>query len=109
MLGEPRHGQKPAHISSTHFSIYGVQAVIPAAGLATAVEPLGDNLVRAWHFNNTTKEWAFYDPRPIFSESNTLEDLVPGDAYFVGVNSDQTAVLNDKVQFLYAGWNLIAW
>ena len=71
--------------------------------------PLQDNLVRVWHFSNTTKEWAFYDPRPIFAESNTVEELVLGEAYFIRINNDQIAVLSGKEHRLFAGWNLIGW
>ena len=102
-------------ITTTHFSIYGIQAVasdatvIPAAGVARALEPLGDNLERVWHLDDTTREWTFYDPRPVFAESNTVKELVPGEAYSIRVSAYQTMTLNGQVHRLYAGWNLIGW
>ena len=65
--------------------------------------------MRVFHFDNTTKEWTFYDPRPTFADSNTLEELVLGDAYFIKENNDQVAVLNGKEHRLIAGWSLIGW
>ena len=104
-------------IRTTHFSIYGVQGavalppspVITPTEVASGLELLGENLVRVWHFDNTTKEWTFYDPRPVFAASNTLKELVPGEAYTIRVSNDQTTTLNGKVQRLYAGWNLNGW
>ena len=40
-----------------------------AAALPGAVEDLGENLVRIFHFNTNSKVWTFYDPRPEFEES----------------------------------------
>ena len=50
-----------------------------------------------WDFNDATEAWSFHDPRPIFAETNTLKELVPGEAYFINVNHDQTALLNDPL------------
>ena len=36
------------------------------------LEPLGEKLVRVFRFNNATKTWEFYDPRPEFAEANTI-------------------------------------
>jgi hypothetical protein len=33
----------------------------PSHEPALALEPLGENLVRLWHLDNTTKKWSFYD------------------------------------------------
>jgi hypothetical protein len=86
--------------------------------VAQAIEPLGDNLVRAFHFNNTTKEWNFFDPRPAFSEASNLEQFVEGQPYWVRVTENQTVELNGESRTLTcinAGtpqedcWNLIVW
>jgi len=82
---------------------------IPETSVVKALEPLGNNLERVFHFDNATKEWTFYDPRPVFAESNTVKELVSGEAYMIRVSTDQTTTLNGKVQGLHAGWNLIAW
>jgi hypothetical protein len=54
-----------------------------------ALTPLGENLLRVFHFDNATKEWAFYDPRPDFASANTLTELVEGQAYWIEVKTDQ--------------------
>jgi hypothetical protein len=68
-----------------------------------------DNLLRVWNFNNATKEWFFYDPRPAFAAANTLTEMVSGQPYWVMVVRDQSALLNSKSQSFYEGWNLVPW
>ena len=80
--------------------------VMPAA---RELEPLGDNLVRVWHFTNTTKEWAFFDPQPALADANSLYDLVNGEPYWFKVRRDQRVILNHREFTLYAGWNIYAW
>jgi hypothetical protein len=77
--------------------------------MAGALWPLGDNLVRVFHFDNATKEWAFYDPRPAFASASTLTELVEGQAYWVEVKTDQTAILGSRIITFIEGWNLIPW
>ena len=76
-----------------------------------ALEPLSavDNLERVWHFNNTTKSWTFYDPRPGFSSVNTLSGMVTGQGYWIKVFQDQTVILNSRNRVMIEGWNLVAW
>jgi hypothetical protein len=74
-----------------------------------ALEPLGANLVRLWHFDNTAKEWSFYDPSPTFATVNAITEIVPMQAYWIRVEQDQIVVLNGRERFLFAGWNLIGW
>ena len=78
---------------------------------STALEPLMavDNLVRVWNFNNTTKSWTFFDPRPGLRSASTITELVSGDVYSIRVFFDQTLILNNKQRTLSAGWNLMAW
>ena len=68
-----------------------------------------DNLVRVWNFNNTTKTWTFFDPRPGLRAASTITELVSGDVYWINVFFDQTLVLNSKQRTVTAGWNLMAW
>ena len=86
--------------------------------IAQAVEPLADNLVRVFRFNNTTKEWSFHDPRPEFAEANTLDQFAAGEPYWIRVEENQTVELNGQSRTLTcvnAGtpqedcWNLIVW
>ncbi len=83
----------------------------PAIAPAQAMEPLiqDENLVRVWNFDNETKTWTFFDPRPAFSDVNTLKNMVTGQVYWLRVNSVQLAVLNGNQVSLYQGWNLVPW
>ena len=56
------------------------EALVPgvAATLPDAVSDLDDNLEAIFHFNNTSKEWTFFDPRPEFADLNTLTELNTG-------------------------------
>ena len=92
------------------------EALVPgvAAELPSAVSDLGDNLDAIFHFNNTNKEWTFYDPRPEFADLNTLNALHGGQPYWVLVKDNQEDVdWNGRlVNFTCAGgdcWNLEIW
>ena len=82
---------------------------LPIADTVTALEPLADNLVRVWSFDNSTKEWSYYDPRPVFASSNTVTQLVRGQVYWIKVATAQTVTLNGSERTLFEGWNLLAW
>ena len=62
--------------------------------LPDALLPLGNNLVRVFHFNNATKAWSFYDPRPEFTDLNTLTELSPGQPYWILVRDNASVRLN---------------
>ena len=84
------------------------------AELPGALEPLGDNLVRVFHFNGVNKSWDFYDPRPDFADLNTLTTLVNGEPYWVLVSEGQEDVLlNSKARNLTCVggdcWNQLVW
>ena len=78
---------------------------------ATALQPLTDNdsLTRVWNFDNTTKSWTFYDPRPSFAEANTISGMVSGQVYWINVIMGQTVTLNSKSRDFARGWNLLSW
>ena len=85
-----------------------------ASELPDAVSGLGDNLEAIFHFNNSNKEWTFYDPRPEFADLNTLTELNGGQPYWVLVNESQEDVdWNGRlVNFTCAAddcWNLEIW
>ena len=98
--------------ASTGFTVTesGVNAgdITPAA---QAVENLGDNFVRAFHFNNDTKEWAFYDPE--VAEDSTLMNFITGESYLMLVSSTTEVILNNKTRNLTCVggncWNQIVW
>ena len=84
------------------------------AELPGALEPLGGNLVRVFHFNGVNKSWDFYDPRPDFAELNTLTTLVNGEPYWVLVSDGQEdVVLNSRARTLTCVggdcWNQLVW
>ena len=81
--------------------------------LPAALDPLGDNLVRVFHFNNATKTWSFYDPRPEFTELNTLSALAAGEPYWILVDQDQSVTLNARAHEMTCQggdcWNSLVW
>ena len=89
-------------------------AVGAAAMLPDAVSELGDNLVAIFYFDDVGKEWSFYDPRPEFSDLNTLSEMVSGEAYWILVSETvEDVVLNNKSRSLTCRgddcWNLEVW
>ena len=85
-----------------------------AAALPGAVENLGDNLVRVFHFNTSTKVWTFYDPRPEFEGLNTLTELAAGQPYWILVpETQENVVLNGRPRDLTCVggdcWNQLVW
>ena len=78
---------------------------------AAGVEPLGDNLVSVWNFNNDTKVWSFYDPT--LEEGNTLTHMITGETYLIRIKSDQEVILNRDTRNLTCRdgncWNQIVW
>jgi hypothetical protein len=83
----------------------------PSSLPAQALEPLtsGENLIRVWTFDNSTKSWEFYDPRPAFAKANTIKTMVPGRIYWIRLNRVQSTALNGKGILLFEGWNLLPW
>jgi hypothetical protein len=83
-----------------------------------AVAPLAESLVRVFHFNNNTKEWSFFDPRPEFEQASTLDQFMEGQPYWIRVEADQTVQLGGQQRNLTCVnpgtpqedcWNLIVW
>ncbi len=79
--------------------------------IAAGLEELGDNIVSAWHFNNDTKVWSFYDPT--LEEGNTLTHMITGETYLIRVKSTVEVILNHDTRSLtcVSGncWNQIVW
>ncbi len=82
---------------------------MPDVETAKALAPLAGNLVRVWTFDNASKEWAYYDPRPIFASTNAVAKLSRGQIYWIKVNIPASVNLNGTRRTLFEGWNLIAW
>ena len=81
----------------------------PPIEASSALQPLGENLVSAWHFDNEAQEWSMFLPDPIFSDANSLTALFPGEVYSIKVNADQSVTLNGIHRTLVAGWNEVPW
>ena len=83
----------------------------PSSAPTQALEtlPENDNLIRIWTFDNASKSWTFFDPRPAFSWANTITTMEPGRVYWLKLNRVQTAPLNGKSRVLFSGWNLLPW
>jgi hypothetical protein len=76
---------------------------------ALAALTQSNDLMRVWTFDNATKRWEFFDPRPAFLRANTIKTMVPGRIYWLHLIRDRTVSLNGKVVGLFEGWNLHPW
>ena len=100
------------------YTVEGDPTLSPADGytpapltveVAGALRLLEGNLLRIFYFDNATKKWSFYDPRPEVAYFNTLTRLVEGQPYWIGVRRDQTPIIQGSIRSLTAGWNLTVW
>ena len=82
-------------------------SALPADALASLTQ--GENLLRVWTFNNGSKTWEFFDPRPAFVNANTINRMVPSYIYWFQLRRGQPASLNGRVVSLFEGWNLVPW
>ena len=65
-----------------------------------------DNLIVVWYFDNDTKGWSFYDPRPAVAAAVDLNEVSSGDIVWIQITADQDfpgATPSD----LSAGWNQV--
>ena len=69
------------------------------------------DLVRAFAFDNATKQWDFFDP--VVPEVSTLTRFVPGNTYWLLVSQSAWLLLNEVERNLTCVgdncWNLIVW
>ena len=90
----------------------GLPQKAPVA-IVEGLEPLGEKLVRVFRFNNATKTWEFYDPRPEFAEANTITQMFGGNVYWLNITEDVEVVLGGKTRRLTCiegdCWNQIVW
>ena len=61
------------------------------------------NLTVVWHFDNATKAWSFYDPRPAVAGAVDLNEVSSGNNVWIRVTADQMF----QGDMLTAGWNLV--
>ena len=83
------------------------------APLPDALESMGDNLVRVFHFDHSDQTWLFYDPRPEFAGLNTLSFLYGGWYYWILVRDSVSITSHSKIYSLTCRngdcWNRIVW
>ena len=79
----------------------------PVDALASLIQE--ENLIRVWTFDNASKAWEFFDPRPAFVNANTINTMVPSRIYWIQLVRNQSATLNGRVVSLFEGWNLVPW
>ncbi len=105
---------------SNIFEVTGQHRAAASVPLASGLTHLidADNLVRVFYFQNSTKDWLYYDPRLAFADASTLNDLRDGEIYWIKARRDQEVTLNQKakrVSCVNAGttsencWNLVVW
>ena len=82
-------------------------STLPSDALTSLTQ--GENLIRVWTFDNDSKIWEFFDPRPAFVKANTINSMMPFRIYWIRLNRDQTTTLNNRIVPLFKGWNLVPW
>ena len=76
-------------------------ATLPSAD-AFASLISANNLIVVWYFDNDTKGWSFYDPRPEVAAAVDLDMVTSGDNVWIQITADQEF----QGEMLTAGWNL---
>ena len=78
--------------------------VVTSKASADVFEPLvtAGVLTVVWSFDNTTKAWSFYDPRPEVAAAVDLTVVNTGDNVWIQVTAD----MDFQGETLTAGWNL---
>jgi len=94
----------------------GARGALTSVGFAPLIE--AENLERAFFFQNTSKDWLFFDPRESFANKNTLLDVREGEVYWLQVKRTQTVTLNGtevtlscvlEKQEAINCWNVLVW
>ena len=80
-------------------------AVITTRPSADVFEPLATAgvLTVVWYFDNDTKGWSFYDPRPEVAAAVDLTEVTSGDNVWIQVTAD----VDFQGEMLTTGWNNI--
>ena len=97
---------------SAEFTVTGFGVGTPLHGAGESFGKLGDNFVRAFHYNADTCRWTFYDPE--FAEESDLRYLITGLTYWVLLKEPAEAILNYSTHNLTCTpegncWNQIVW
>ena len=98
---------------SAEFTIIesGISGPISARADETFAD-LGDNFVRALHYNTYTCRWTFYDPE--VPDESDLTHFVTGELYWILVKEPKEVILNNSTRNLTCTpegncWNQIEW
>ena len=98
---------------SAEFTVtYSGHIGVPLHKAEESFGKLGDNFVRAFHYNADTCRWTFYDPESW--EENDLRYLITGLTYWVLVKEPDEVILNNSTRNLTCTpegncWNQIEW
>jgi hypothetical protein len=99
--------------ASAAFTVEGLTTPPPPGGGPpipvgeALVTPLATDFVRAFNFNNQTKVWTFFDPRPEFTPINTLKEVAAGQVIWVNVANDKTITFCGRSTAFFKGWNQV--
>ena len=95
----------------TGFVLSASDQLVGEVLITRVAEVLGDAFVRAFAFDNATKEWQFYAKD--VAEFSTLTTLAPGKPYLFLVAQDTNAMLNGKTRVMTCRdgncWNTVVW
>ena len=81
----------------------------PGPNPREALSSLDRGLVRVFQYDAEAGNWRIFDPRPEMGDANTLENLTPGESYWVGVIGEDGIIRNGQVRNLVDGWNVLVW
>ena len=93
----------PANTESLAYTVTSGAAAARASEDAFADLIAADNLIVVWYFDNDTKGWSFYDPRPAVAAAVDLNEVSSGDIVWIQITADQEF----QGEMLKAGWNQI--
>lgn len=102
-----------ATIGAGAAAIVGTQNITVTAAVANVATQLqalttGNNLQRAWAFDNATQKWKLFQPGAP-AAVNDLTVLAAGDAVVIVVTSAATLTTGTFTQNLVAGTNIFGW
>ncbi len=90
---------------------YNARVSADATPLDQGLANLGEALSKVFHFNNNSKEWAFYAPE--VPEESGLTQLLDRETYLIQVKAPVVAILNGKPRQLTCRegncWNQLVW
>ena len=92
----------PSNTESLAYTVTSGVAAARASEDAFADLITAGVLTVVWHFDNDTKAWSFYDPRPEVAAAVDLTEVSSGDNVWIQVTAD----VDFQDEMLTTGWNL---